>query len=277
MVGSRYERLYKRYHQERTEKKRQRLYRSEMYGRRRLLNYLRKNPGINYKEIPQQYHPIIKTIYHGRINKARYDANVPLKFGGGLKLPKDKEAYLFLLYNLGYSIKDLASGFNLPEEKTYNLINRIEKISESPLKKFRKLYGINKLSKINNIDNLLKMKLYTLNRGDPYRSFIQQILKLNKLEIALEDISEEIKSRFDATLDIYLGSRSKDMLYSRFGLITNEPKSLENVGMEYELSGERTRQIEKISIKRLSLLPNLERTIKYIIEGKTEFDDKRKV
>src|SRR3989344_1988255 len=226
-MGSKHEKMYEMYHQRRREKKRQRdmkiynifLQRREK-KRQRLFNYLKKNPERCYREIPQQDQLIIDTIYNGRVNKARYDAGVPLKFGKGVKLPRDKEAYLFLLYNLGYNIKDLASGFNLSEEKTYDLI-KVWKSLENPLKK------------------------------------------------------SGVKMRFDASLDIDLGSRNKDILYSGLGLITNKPKSLEDVGMEYGLSRERVRQIEKRAMKILSQPPNLERSIRYIIGGRIEFDDER--
>ena len=274
-MGSKHEKMYEMYHQRRREKKRQRdmkiynifLQRREK-KRQRLFNYLKKNPERCYREIPQQDQLIIDTIYNGRVNKARYDAGVPLKFGKGVKLPRDKEAYLFLLYNLGYNIKDLASGFNLSEEKTYDLI-KVWKSLENPLKK-----SGGKIGRRSSINKFIRM-LYAINTEDLHKNFIQQVLKHNKLEIALEDISDVVKMRFDASLDIDLGSRNKDILYSGLGLITNKPKSLEDVGMEYGLSRERVRQIEKRAMKILSQPPNLERSIRYIIGGRIEFDDER--
>lgn len=74
----------------------------------------------------------------------------------------------------------------------------------------------------------------------------------------LEDVSISIKKKdFDSTLKrIFaqkLTDREKQILILSFGLFGNSPKSLEEIGEEFELTRERVRQIREKCIRKLKL------------------------
>ena len=67
-------------------------------------------------------------------------------------------------------------------------------------------------------------------------------------EVINNSLKEEVKN---ALIKAHLTSREKDIIEQRFGLIDNDPKTLETIGRMYNVTRERIRQIEATALRKL--------------------------
>lgn len=89
-------------------------------------------------------------------------------------------------------------------------------------------------------------------------SILDQIINNQKAEeVANLDAVEIISSLFNE-----LSERERDVLMRRYGLKDDGKETLESIGSAHNLTRERIRQIETVSIKRLQQLKNLDNYVK---------------
>jgi hypothetical protein len=89
-------------------------------------------------------------------------------------------------------------------------------------------------------------------------SILDQIINYQKAEeVANLDAVEIINSLFNE-----LSDRERDVLMRRYGLTNGGKETLEGIGGAHNLTRERIRQIETVSIKRLQQLKNLDNYVK---------------
>ena len=67
----------------------------------------------------------------------------------------------------------------------------------------------------------------------------------------------EIREIINTTLETRLTEKEADVIKKRFGLEDDKPRTLEEIGKEYNITRERVRQIEAKAIKKLRLSKSL--------------------
>ncbi|MBI5848704.1 MAG: RNA polymerase sigma factor RpoD, partial [Nitrospirae bacterium] len=97
--------------------------------------------------------------------------------------------------------------------------------------------------------------------GSHLRDFIEDKGTLSPLD---EAIQKDMRKNIDMALAL-LSPKEREIIKKRFGIGDEVPHTLEDVGMEYEVTRERIRQIEVKAIRKLRH-PSRSRWLRTFIE-----------
>jgi RNA polymerase primary sigma factor len=97
--------------------------------------------------------------------------------------------------------------------------------------------------------------------GSYLRDFIEDKDVLSPLDVAME---ADMKKQIDRILSS-LTPKEEQIIRKRFGIGENEPRTLEEVGLEFDVTRERIRQIEAKAIRKLRH-PSRSRWLRTFIE-----------
>ena len=140
------------------------------------------------------------------------------------------------------------------------LLNQIAKVEKNFLQKNNRFPSIQEISKIINVDiNKIKQAKewekdttsLDLIIGDDENLTIGELIEDSSVKKSFQEVESD--NLYD---DLYLmletlTEREKNVIMRRFGIKTNNPQTLEEIGRDLKISKERVRQIENNALKKL--------------------------
>ena len=140
------------------------------------------------------------------------------------------------------------------------LLNQIAKVEKDFLQKNNRFPSVQEISKIINVDiNKIKQAKewekdttsLDLIIGDDENLTIGELIEDSSVKKSFQEVESD--NLYD---DLYLmletlTEREKNVIMRRFGIKTNNPQTLEEIGRDLKISKERVRQIENNALKKL--------------------------
>lgn len=152
-------------------------------------------------------------------------------------------------------------------------INKIMRVIRNFVQEFGREPTSNEIAEklqieVEKIDGILKISKEPVSLETPIgeenshlRDFIEDKTILSPLDIAIQD---DMKKKIDEVLSS-LSLKEETIIRKRFGIGIELPKTLEEVGTEFDVTRERIRQIESKAIRKLKH-PSRSKWLKEFIE-----------